>query len=195
MTGTSIRTERLLLRRWKPEDFEPFSAMNADVEVMRHFPSTLTRAQTVAGLQRVETHFDRHGWGLFAAEHEGQFIGYIGLFHVPFEAHFTPAVEIGWRLARSHWNRGLASEGARACLELGFAQLELKEIVAFTTPGNLASRRVMEKIGMRQDPQGNFEHPRVAPGHPLRPHVLYRIESSLDFQANSTPTDLATDSI
>ena len=172
-----IITERLLLRRWKPEDFEPFCAMNADAEVMRHFPSTLSREQTAAGLKRAEAHFDRHGWGLFAVEHEGVFIGYIGLFHVPFEAHFTPAVEIGWRLARAYWNRGLASEGARACLDFGFAQLGLKEIVAFTTPGNLASIRVMQKIGMRHDPGSDFEHPRVALGHRLRRHVLYRIQS------------------
>jgi RimJ/RimL family protein N-acetyltransferase len=170
-----ISTERLLLRRWKAEDFEPFCAMNADAEVMRHFPSTLTREQTAAGLKRAEAHFDRYGWGLFAAEYEEKFIGYVGLFHVPFEAHFTPAVEIGWRLAREYWNRGLATEGAKACLEFGFSQLGLEEIVAFTVPGNGASRRVMEKIGMRHDPQGGFEHPRVAPGHPLRWHVLYRI--------------------
>lgn len=175
-----ITTERLLLRRWKPDDFEAFCAMNADAEVMRHFPSTLTPAQTAAGLARVEAHFDRHGWGLFAAEYEGMFIGSIGLFHVPFEAHFTPAVEIGWRLASAYWNRGLASEGARACLDFGFRQLGLKEIVAFTTPGNIASQRVMQKIAMHRDEQGDFEHPRVAPGHPLRTHVLYRIQSSVE---------------
>lgn len=169
-----IRTERLLLRPWKPEDFEPFCDLNADPDVMHHFPSTLTSVQTAAGWERAQAHFDRHGWGLFAAEHKGVFIGYIGLFHVPFEVHFTPAVEIGWRLAKEHWNRGLASEGARACLDFGFSKLGLKEIVAFTTPGNLASIRVMEKIGMRRDPRGDFEHPRVAPGHPLRRHVLYR---------------------
>ena len=169
-----IRTRRLVLRPWQAEDIEPFAALNADAEVMRHFPSTLSREQTVAGIARVQAHFDRHGWGLFAAEHEGVFIGYIGLFHVPFNARFTPAVEIGWRLAREYWNRGLASEGARACLDFGFSTLGLAEIVAFTTPGNLASLRVMEKIGMRHDPMGDFEHPRIARGHPLRRHVLYR---------------------
>ena len=183
-----IATERLLLRRWKPEDFAPFCAMNADEEVMRHFPSTLNPEQTKAGLNRVETHFDRHGWGLFAAEHEGQFIGYIGLFHVPFEAHFTPAVEIGWRLARSHWNRGLATEGARACLDFGFSKLDLKEIVAFTPPANLASRRVMEKLGMLHDVQGDFEHPRVAPGHALCRHVLYRIGNYFPPTENASST-------
>jgi RimJ/RimL family protein N-acetyltransferase len=172
-----MTTERLLLRRWKPEDFEPFRELNADVEVMKHFPSTLDARQTAAGLKRVEAHFERYGWGLFAAEYQEKFIGYIGLFHVPFKAHFTPAVEIGWRLARSYWNRGLASEGARACLDFGFSQLGLREIVAFTTPGNLASRRVMEKIGMQHDLQGDFEHPRVAPGHELKRHVLYRIST------------------
>ena len=169
-----IATPRLLLRPWKSKDFEPFCALNADPEVMRHFPATLTRAQTKAGLERTVAHFARHGWGLFAAEHEGSFIGCIGIFHVPFVAHFTPAVEIGWRLARAYWNRGFATEGARACLDFGFSQVGLTEIVSMTTPGNLASRKVMEKIGMRHDPGGDFEHPRIAPGHPLRRHVLYR---------------------
>ena len=169
-----ITTARLLLRRWTPDDFELFCAMNADAEVMRHFPSTLTGEQTANGLARVEAHFDRHGWGLFAAEHAGAFIGYIGLFHVSFTARFTPAVEIGWRLASKYWNQGLASEGARACLSYGWSSLGLQEIVAFTTPGNLASRRVMHKIGMRRDEGGDFEHPRVMPGHALRRHVLYR---------------------
>jgi len=173
-----LSTERLLLRPWKDEDLEPFAAMNADPEVMRHFPSTLTREQTAAGLERAKAHFARHGWGLFAAEQEGQFIGYVGLLHVPFETHFTPAVEIGWRLKRSHWNRGLATEGARACLDFGFRQIGLTEIVSFTTPSNLASQRVMQKIGMLRDHQGDFEHPRIAPGNPLRRHVLYRITSS-----------------
>lgn len=172
-----ITTERMLLRCWKPDDLEPFAAMNADPEVMRHFPSTLNLEQTAAGMKRAEAHFERHGWGLFAAEHEGEFIGYVGLFHVPFQAHFTPAVEIGWRLKRSHWNRGLASEAARACLEFGFRDAGLKEIVSFTIPVNLPSRRVMEKIGMRHDLNGDFEHPKVPAGHVMRRHVLYRISS------------------
>ncbi|HEY3741055.1 MAG TPA: GNAT family N-acetyltransferase [Bryobacteraceae bacterium] len=172
-----IATERLLLRRWKPEDLEPFAAMNADPEVMQHFPSTLTREQTAAGIKRVEAHFERYGWGLLAAEHEGAFIGYVGLFHVPFESHFTPAVEIGWRLKRSHWNRGLATEAARACLQFGFEKAGLQEIVSFTIPINLPSRRVMEKIGMQHDAQGDFEHPKVPAGHPMRRHVLYRIKA------------------
>jgi ribosomal-protein-alanine N-acetyltransferase len=169
-----ITTERLLLRRWKPEDLEPFAAMNADPLVMRFFPSMLTREQSLDGVKRVEAHFERHGWGLFAAEHESEFIGYIGLFHVPFQASFTPAVEIGWRLAAQYWNRGLATEGARACLDFGFSKLGLAEIVAFTATSNAPSMRVMEKIGMLHDVGGDFDHPRVAQGHPLRRHVLYR---------------------
>lgn len=183
-----ITTEQLLLRPWKPEDFDAFCALNADPDVMRHFSSTLTRLQTAAVLERAQAHFDRHGWGLFATEFEGVCIGYIGLFHVPFDAHFTPAVEIGWRLSKAYWNRGLASEGARACLDFGFSRLGLKEIVAFTTPGNLASIRVMEKIGMRHDPEGDFEHPRVAPGHPLRRHVLYRAGTTLPPHPSGLPT-------
>ena len=169
-----IATPRLLLRPWKPADLEPFCTLNADAEVMRHFPSTLTPDQTGNSLRRAEAHFDQYGWGLFAVEYESLFIGYIGLIHVPFEAHFTPAVEIGWRLAKQYWNLGLATEGALACLDFGFGQLRLPEIVACTTASNLASRRVMEKIGMCHDESGDFEHPRLAPGHPLRRHFLYR---------------------
>jgi RimJ/RimL family protein N-acetyltransferase len=169
-----IRTERLLLRKWREEDIEPFAAINEDPVVMRHFPATLSRAQTEAGVARIHAHFARYGWGLFAAEYEGLFIGYVGLLHVPFESHFTPAVEIGWRLGSAYWNRGLATEGARAVLDFGFREAELAEIVSFTTTGNAASRRVMEKIGMERVAAGDFDHPRVPEGSPLRRHVLYK---------------------
>ena len=173
--GVDIETPRLRLRRWRPDDLQPFAALNADPEVMEHFPSALSPEETAAAIGRVEEHFENHGFGFWAAEVPGQasLIGFIGLAVVPFETSFTPCVEIGWRLARPWWGRGLATEGARAALAYGFERLALQEIVAFRVPGNVRSRRVMEKLGMRYSEE--FEHPRIDPGHPLRRHVLYRL--------------------
>jgi RimJ/RimL family protein N-acetyltransferase len=172
-----IETERLLLRGWRDEDREPFARMNADPRVMEFFPAALTPEETAAMMERVRAHFARHGFGWWAAEMKetGAFIGFIGLAVPYFEAHFTPCVEIGWRLAAEHWGRGLATEGARAMLRYGFDELGLREIVSFTTVGNVRSRRVMEKLGMTHDPANDFDHPRIAEGHPLRRHVLYQL--------------------
>lgn len=174
-------TERLILRRWRVQDREPFARLNADPLVMEHFPACLTREESDAGVDRVEAHFEKHGFGLFAAElrASGQFIGFIGLNIPDFEAHFTPCVEIGWRLAREHWGRGLATEGARAAVRYGFGTLGLRELVAFTVPANIRSRSVMEKLGMSRDPADDFDHPRLEPGHPLRRHVLYRLRAGV----------------
>ncbi len=181
MSGYELVTERLLLREWRDVDGEPFARMNADPRVMEFFPAPLTREESDALLGRARAHFARHGWGMWAAElrASGEFIGFVGLNVPAFEAHFTPCVEIGWRLAAEHWNRGLATEGAREVLRYGFAELGLREIVAFTVPANVRSRRVMEKLGMARDPADDFEHPRIAPGHPLRRHVLYRVRRTL----------------
>ncbi|MEZ5353464.1 MAG: GNAT family N-acetyltransferase [Bryobacteraceae bacterium] len=174
-----IETARLRLRGWTPADREPFARLNADPAVMRHFAAPLTRGESDALADRIEEHHRRHGFTLYAVVLGGdRFIGFIGLFQVSFEAHFTPAVEIGWRLAADCWNRGLATEGARAVARYAFDTLGLAEIVSFTTPANGASRRVMEKIGMRHDPDGDFDHPRLPAGHPLRRHVLHRMGST-----------------
>ena len=172
-----LETERLLLREWRDEDREPFARMNADPRVMEFFAATLTAAQTDAMLERVQAHLDRHGFGWWPAElkETGAFVGFIGLAVPYFEAHFTPCVEVGWRLAADHWGRGLATEGARAALRYGFEELGLREIVSFTVPANVRSRRVMDKLGMTRNPADDFDHPRIAEGHPLRRHVLYRI--------------------
>jgi len=177
MDSPVLQTDRLLLRRWRDADRDVFARMNADPRVMEFFPECLTRQESDATIDRIEKHFDAHGFGFFAAElrETGEFAGVIGLAIPRFEAFFTPCVEIGWRLDVPYWNRGLATEGARACLEFAFGSLELAEVVSFTTRGNLRSRRVMEKVGMRY--AGDFEHPRIAEGHPLRPHVLYRVQS------------------
>jgi RimJ/RimL family protein N-acetyltransferase len=174
-----ILTTRLVLRRWKASDREPFARLNADPRVMRFFPSTLLRAESDEIAERIVRAFAERGWGLYAAESRasGEFLGFIGLSVPGFRAHFTPCVEIGWRLAAEHWNRGLATEGARAVVAHAFETLKLPELVSFTTESNFASRRVMEKIGMRHDPADDFDHPRLAEGHPLRRHVLYRLSN------------------
>ena len=173
-----LETDRLILRQWRDADRAPFCAMNADPRVMEFFPECLTGEQSDALLVRIEQHFETHGFGLYATElrSSGEFAGFIGLAAPDFEAFFTPCVEIGWRLAARHWNQGLATEGARAVLEFAFGTLGLREVVSFTTRGNLPSRRVMEKLGMRY--AGDFDHPRIPEGHPLRPHVLYRIKDA-----------------
>ncbi|MDP9055464.1 MAG: GNAT family N-acetyltransferase [Acidobacteriota bacterium] len=173
-----LETERLRLRRWKPDDREPFARMNADARVMEFFPKTLTRDESDETADRIEKGFAKHGFGLYALElrETGQFIGFAGLAVPEFDAPFMPRVEIGWRLAFEHWGRGLATEAAREALRYGFGELGLTEIVAFTVPANSRSRRVMENIGMMRDPAGDFEHPRIAESHPLRRHVLYRAQ-------------------
>ncbi len=171
-----LTTERLLLRRWNPSDREPFARLNADPRVMEFMPSLLSRAQSDALILQMEANFDLRGFGLCAVElrADGSFIGFVGLDVPRFEAAFTPCVEIGWRLSADHWGCGYATEGARAMLSHGFETLKLEALVSFTVPANLRSRRVMEKIGMTHDPTEDFDHPRLAPGNPLRRHVLYR---------------------
>jgi ribosomal-protein-alanine N-acetyltransferase len=170
-------TERLLLRRWRDEDRGPFAALNADPAVMEHFPSPMTRAESDAFVDRIIAQHDEHGWGLWAVEVQatGRFIGFTGLAVPRFEAHFTPAVEVGWRLARDAWGSGYASEAARAAVAFGFDELGLEQIVSFTAVGNLRSRAVMVRIGMTHDPAEDFDHPALPEGHALRRHVLYRL--------------------
>ena len=175
----SIETSRLLLRRWRREDCEPFYRINSDPRVMEHLPGTLSRSESDQLLVDIDAHFALHGFGLFATElrETGQCIGFIGMSRPSFDAPFMPAVEIGWRLDPAFWNRGLATEGARAVLHYAFDVLGLKEVVSFTVPDNFASRRVMEKLGMTRDPSDDFDHPRLPAGHRLRRHVLYRLSS------------------
>jgi RimJ/RimL family protein N-acetyltransferase len=145
--------------------------------VMEYFPSTLSREVSDGHVLWIEEGFERRGFGFWAIEVIGEapFVGFIGLSVPSFETHFTPCVEIGWRLAGDYWDRGFATEGARAALTFGFEQLQLNEIVAFTVPANVRSRRVMDKLGMTRNPADDFDHPSIPEGHPLRRHVLYRI--------------------
>ena len=173
---TELVTERLLLRQWRDEDLEPFVALGADPEVMRYFPSTHTRERSEAVARDFAYGIEERGWGFWAVEvRDGApFIGFVGLGEPGFEAHFTPAVEVAWRLGREHWGHGYATEAARASVEFGFGQLGLEEIVGMTVPANTRSRAVMERLGMTRDPADDFEHPRVPPGA-LKRHVLYRL--------------------
>jgi RimJ/RimL family protein N-acetyltransferase len=170
-------TDRLILRGWKPEDRGPFALMNRDPLVMEHFPSQLTEEKSNQLADRIAAHLTQSGFGLWAAELRDQpgFIGYVGLAIPRFEAAFTPCVEIGWRLASTHWGRGLATEGAQAVVLHAFQELKLPALVSFTVPGNVRSRRVMEKLGMTYDPSDDFDHPQLPEGHPMRRHVLYRL--------------------
>ena len=172
-----LETERLILRPWREEDRAPFAGLNADPRVMEHFPKILDRAESDAVFERVRAGFAEHGYGPWALQVKGgaPFIGFCGIWSPRFEAHFTPCVEIGWRLAAEHWGRGYATEGARAALAAGFERLGFPEIVAYTAVKNARSRAVMEKIGMRFDGE-TFEHPNIAAGHPLRTHVVYRLK-------------------
>ncbi|MDO8363842.1 MAG: GNAT family N-acetyltransferase [Actinomycetota bacterium] len=171
-----IRTERLLLRGWREADKVPFAVLNADPEVMRHFPSMLAREQSDAMVDRITDGWEQRGFGLWAAERldTQQFIGFIGLSAPVWEASFTPCVEVGWRLAHQHWGHGFAPEGAAAALRFGFEHVALPhdEIVSFTTTLNMKSQRVMQKIGMRLDPAREFEHP-MTPGWAEQRHVVY----------------------
>ena len=175
----TIRTERLHLRAWREEDLAPFAALNADPAVMEFFPRPLDRAESDAAVARIREHFARRGFGLWAVEATGvaDFIGFVGLSIPGFTAHFTPCVEIGWRLAHDHWGHGYATEAAGAALAFGFQELAFDEIVSFTVQSNWRSRRVMERLTMKSSAADDFEHPSFPAGHPFRSHVLYRLST------------------
>lgn len=170
-----VETPRLVLRQWRGADRQPFAALNADPLVTEYL-LPLTGPESDALADRLAAGIDEHGWGFWAVEAPGvaPFIGFVGIKSLPPTLPFAPGVEIGWRLARPHWGKGYASEAARAALKVGFEQVGLDEIVAFTATGNLRSRAVMERLGMAADPDP-FDHPAVPDGSPLRLHVRYRI--------------------
>lgn len=172
-----LETPRLRLRPWKDADRAPFAAMNADPAVMEFFPALQDRAASDASIDLWQAQFEAQGWSNWAAElaESGEFIGFVGLSVPRRTLPCSPCVEIGWRLARPFWGRGLASEAARAALHAGFGRIGLAEIVSVTALANRRSRAVMERIGMR-DSGEDFEHPGVPEGHPLRTHCLYRID-------------------
>lgn len=171
-----IKTERLILRPWKEEDLEPFAQLNADPRVREFFPGLLNRQESDQSVALWSEHITKYGWGLLAVAlvQTEEFIGFIGMQVVDFEAHFTPAVEIGWRLAFNYWGKGYATEGASAMLQYGFKTLLLQEIVAVTAIHNQRSRHVMKKLGMHCDSTDDFDHPKYSEGHLHKRHALYR---------------------
>jgi RimJ/RimL family protein N-acetyltransferase/Ser-tRNA(Ala) deacylase AlaX len=173
-----LTTERLVLRLWKPEDAEPYYEMNQDPEVIRYLRGPLSREQVAEFMLHMNAGFVADGYCLFAVEEQvsGAFIGFVGLARPRFEAHFTPCVEIGWRLASTYWGKGYATEAARAVLAYAFNVLKLDEVVSFTVPENVRSQNVMRKIGMMRDEAGDFLHPLLPADHRLAQHVLYRIK-------------------
>lgn len=173
-TTTYAETSRLILRSWKPEDLPLFVAMNMDERVMKYFPALLTEEETVAFYDRIKNEFDNNGWGLYAVELKstGQFIGYVGLHEIGFDAGFTPGIEIGWRLAADYHNRGYATEAAEEVLKLA-KSCGIKSLYSFTATINTPSERVMQKIRMKKI--GEFDHPKLTTDSPLCRHVLYRI--------------------
>ena len=186
-----IETRRLLLRRWRPSDLQPFAKMNADPQVMEFFPNPLSKGDSDALAARVRQHFENHGFGLWAVEvpKVTAFAGFIGLSTTRFEAHFTPCTEIGWRLAAEYWGRGFATEGARAVLDFAFGTIHLAEVVSMTAKCNHRSRRVMERIGMTSTSDDDFPHPLIPQGHRLSHHVLYRARRNADEQNRDRDPD------
>jgi len=175
--ATTLVTDRLILRDWHDEDRGPFAALNADPRVMEYYPAPYTRAQSDAYIDRARAHIAERDWGLWAIERkiDRRLIGSAGLWEVSWDAPFTPAVEVGWRLAIDAWGYGYATEAGAASIADGFERLGLEEIVSMTVPANMRSRRVMERLGLTRDPADDFDHPQMAVDHPLAHHVLYRV--------------------
>ncbi|AIL65663.1 hypothetical protein NOVO_06565 [Rickettsiales bacterium Ac37b] len=172
-----IETERLLLRTWKKEDADIYFQINQDLKVIEFLCGSLTMEQVVKFIDAVNINQEKHGYTLWATELKktGELIGFIGLNYTNFAAHFTPAVEVGWRLGSKYWGKGYATEGAKSSIEYGFNRCKLKKIVSFTVPANLRSIGVMERIGLKRDFGGDFAHPKLERNHPLSLHILYRL--------------------
>ncbi len=177
MVPQQLRTERLLLRQWRPEDRAPFAALNADKRVLEHFPGLLSAAKSDELAVKLEREIAERGYGFWAVEVPGvtPFAGFVGISQPGFKAHFTPNVEIGWRLAWDHWGQGYATEAARAVVAFAFGTLQLPALVSYTVPANVRSRWVMEKLGFTRNGDDDFDHPSLEDGHPMRRHVLYRL--------------------
>ena len=169
---------RVILRQWSEADLEPFAAMNADPVVMEFFPQLSTREESSASLERLHREIEERGWGLWVVEIENEFAGFTGLAEPKFKAHFTPCVEIGWRFQRKFWGRGYALEAAQVALRFAFVHLRLREVVSFTARLNERSQKLMQRLGMTRSASDDFEHPMLPAGHPLRHHVLYRIQNT-----------------
>ncbi len=179
MPAPTLTTNRLLLRAWKESDYPLFAKMNADKRVMEHFPSTLSTKESSALATKLSEELEEKEYGLWAVEVPDitSFIGFVGLHYQDFEGPFTPCIEIGWRLAFEHWGKGYAFEAATKVVDYAFSKLKLRELVSFTAKTNKRSQKLMQRLKMTHDPADDFEHPKLALGHPLRSHVLYRLKN------------------
>jgi RimJ/RimL family protein N-acetyltransferase len=177
--GSTFETPRLIVRQWRDDDVDAWAAMNADARVMEFFPNTYDRARSESTAAGARNGLERDGYGWWPVEVKNgpRFAGVVALQEVPFEAHFTPAFEIGWRFAHDAWGHGYAPEAARAVLAFAFDRLGKSEVVALTAAINVRSQAVMRKLGMTRDHRDDFEHPLLETGHRLRRHVLYRVAS------------------
>jgi len=177
MPAPTLESARLRLRPWTDDDLAPFARLNADPRVMEYLPSVLTRDESDRLAARIRQGLSDHEFGMWAVEIPGaaRFIGFVGLHAPVFDTHFTPCVEIGWRLAFDAWGQGYASEAAARALDYAFGLVGLDEVVAYTVPANRRSIAVMERLGMTRSPADDFLHPVLPEDHPLRPHVLYRV--------------------
>ena len=175
-TMITLETERTILRPWRDEDIPTWVAMCADARVMEFYTMPLARDEACAQVEgmRARMKRDGYGWWVLEIKDGASVAGVMVLQDVPFETHFTPAIEIGWRLVPEAWGKGYASESGAALLDFAFNELQRSQVVAVTSAINVRSRRVMERLGMVYDPDDDFEHPRIEVGHPLRRHVLYR---------------------
>ena len=182
-----LETDRLILRTWIGEDLESMFSINQDPKVMEYFPSLQDLDMTKNFIDKVNAHFENHGYSLYAAVRKdtNEFIGFIGLLIADFESHFTSATEIGWRLSSNHWGQGFATEGAKAVLDYAFRKLKIPEIVSFTAAGNAKSIRVMQKIGLQHNEADYFDHPKLDDTSPLKRHVLYRLSREKYTQGES----------
>jgi RimJ/RimL family protein N-acetyltransferase len=183
----SIRTARLVMRRWRDKDLDAYAAMNADPDVMRYFPATLDRAASDSSVDRIEELFDSQGFGLWALEvaDTGTFIGFTGLNPMPAGVPGAGGMEVGWRLARPAWHHGYATEAAAAAVDVGFNGAGLDQIWSMTSVLNEPSQAVMRRLGMT--PYAHFDHPKIAVGHPLRRHIAYRLQRPARDQPSPGP--------
>jgi RimJ/RimL family protein N-acetyltransferase len=169
----TLRTDRLVMRRWLDADREPFAALNADPQTMAYFPQTLDRQASDTMIDTIEERFDQQGYGLWALEvaDTGEFIGFTGLNPMPDGVPGAGGVEVGWRLDRHAWHQGYATEAGRAALAVAFDGVGLAEIWSITAVLNEPSQAVMRRLGLTE--VARFDHPRVPAGHPIQPHVAY----------------------
>ena len=179
-----IESNRLYFRQWKEEDKEFFFKLNSDPEVMKYFPQALSKNESDAFVEKVKFQINKRGWWFFAVEikNTSEFIGFIGLSNTAFEAPFTPCTEIGWRFHRNFWKKGYATEGAKTVLDFAFRKIGKESIVSYTSKLNFPAIAVMKRIGMVEDPSYSFDHPKIPKGHPLRPHILYRLSKDQFFK-------------